>query len=75
MQVVSDAQRFTGALAREGLLWFYRLAEGNPSLSEAEVVSLFNSPGGWLRNADTSTVANIYVYATETGERLLEVGT
>src|SRR5262245_50019913 len=70
-RVVAEGQRIAGTLAREGLLWFYRLEHGNPALSETEVVTLFNDAASWLRDEDTNTVASICLFATEDGERLL----
>jgi hypothetical protein len=71
IDVTSEGRRVTGGLAREGLLWFYRLEVGTPSLSEAEVVALLNSPAQWTRNEQMNTVANICLYATEDGQHLL----
>lgn len=69
--LVAEGQRVAGALARKGLLWFYRLEPGSPALTEPEVVALFNDQASWLRDPETGTVANICMYATEDGERLL----
>jgi hypothetical protein len=68
---VAAGQRVTAALAREGLLWFYRLAEGNPSLTEAEVVDLFNATDRWLRDEAAGTVAGICLFPTDAGDGLL----
>lgn len=68
---VAAGQRVTAALAREGMIWFYRLTEGNPPLTEAEVVDLFNATDRWLRNESVGTVANICLFPTDAGEGLL----
>lgn len=72
-RVVADGQRVVGDLARRGLLWFYRLDDGNPDLSETAVVDLFNQPGRWLRDETTGAVANVCLYATAEGEKALGV--
>lgn len=69
--IVAKGQRIAGALAQEGLLWFYRPELGNPALTEPEVVALFNDPASWLRNEQMGTVANIRLFATDDGERVL----
>ncbi len=70
-RIVAEGQRITGALSQQGLLWFYRLEPENPALTEPEVVALFNDPASWLRDEEAGTVANICLFATEDGERLL----
>lgn len=72
-QVVAEATAMVGVLARDRLLWFYRLGEGKPPLSEAEAVALFATPADWLRDSSASTVANICLYPTQDGELLLGV--
>lgn len=72
-QVVADAAAIAGTLARDGLLWFYRLSEGNPPLSEVAAVALFATPADWLRDSVAGTVADICLYPTADGERLLGV--
>lgn len=70
---VLNGQRVVGDLARRALLWFYRLDDGNPDLSETAVVDLFNQPENWLRDETTGTVASVCLYATTEGEKILGV--
>ncbi|MBO3751972.1 hypothetical protein J5X84_38390 [Streptosporangiaceae bacterium NEAU-GS5] len=69
--IVAEGQRIAGALAQQGLLWFYRVQPDNPALTEPEVVALFNDPASWLRDEEAGTVANVCLFATEDGERFL----
>ena len=72
--VVEEAQRILGGLAREGLVWFYRLEAGNPSLTKREVMALLASSGDWLPDEETGTVSSVCIYATDHGEQLLLTG-
>lgn len=69
--VIATARDVVGRLARDGLLWFYRLRIGTdrPDLTDAEVQGLFGQPTSWIRD-DQGEVASVAIYLTPEGERL-----
>ena len=55
-------------LVRRGLIWMYRIAEGNPDLSQREADEILTDPRAWSN--DSNGTNDVALYLTPEGERV-----
>ena len=69
LRTSDDVERTRQAVVRlvdEGLVWMYRITEGSPDLTEAEVAAMLDEPRAWAY--DTTWSHDVALYLTDSGE-------
>jgi len=65
---IERTRNVVGRLMQLGLVWMYRLDDGNPELTEAEAVSVMNDQRRWV--FDQGGPHDVAFYLTELGKKV-----